>query len=192
MGYSLSWLAVRGKPMAKVLEELALRGTGRRDEVADAPMVGAELPGGWTVALVNDGDDFVQEELAIRLSAGCEVITCLVEEHVMQSSAFAWKNGENVWAAVHDAQNGGAKHLEAEGDFPAAFSAIREQDHMFDAPIDLAKAVTGFRHDQALPGGASFEALENTGFEGDEPPGEEPPTKAVPGKKSWFKKLFGG
>jgi hypothetical protein len=48
MGFSVSWLAVRGKPSTAVLSELGLRGTGEYEEVPDSPHFwGANLPDGW-------------------------------------------------------------------------------------------------------------------------------------------------
>ena len=44
MGYSQSWLAVRGKPPAAVLDSLGLRGTGKREEIAESPIVARTCP----------------------------------------------------------------------------------------------------------------------------------------------------
>jgi hypothetical protein len=69
-----------------------------------------------------------------------------------------------MWSVVHDSEKA-AGHLAVDGSVPAEFSQIRatreakqrtedeadaEVDFIFDVPIDLAKALTGFRHDEAL------------------------------------------
>lgn len=86
MGYSQSWLAVRGKPPTAVLETLALRGTGAPEEIAESPIVGAELPTGWDLVVAGrSGHRWMRDQTLQRLSAGCEVGTGDVEEHVMVS-----------------------------------------------------------------------------------------------------------
>jgi len=47
MGYSLSWLAVRGKPPEVVQGELGFRPTGEREEIPEADLSGVELPNSW-------------------------------------------------------------------------------------------------------------------------------------------------
>ena len=98
-----------------------------------------------------------------------------------------------VWTVTHDAGKG-IQHLAVEGDVPTEFSTIKDRlqskqkeaggdkanvDHLFDAPVELAQSLTGFRHDQDIDGAdkAPFEVLSS---------------RSVPKKKtSWFKSLFG-
>ncbi|HSE25289.1 MAG TPA: hypothetical protein VLB68_26745 [Pyrinomonadaceae bacterium] len=47
MGYAQSWLAVSGKSPETVREELSLRATGAYENVAESPIVAANLPNGW-------------------------------------------------------------------------------------------------------------------------------------------------
>jgi hypothetical protein len=39
-----------------------------------------------------------------KLSAGCEIVTGDVEEHVMVSVATGWMDGQKLWSVVHDGQ----------------------------------------------------------------------------------------
>lgn len=111
-----------------------------------------------------------------HLSSGGEVVTCVVEEHVMYSEATGWRDGRQIWFIRHDAQES-IGHLEASGELPSIFFAIRSRltsqqeaaggekadvDYIFDAPVDVAEALTGFRHDKVLSelGESSFEELE--------------------------------
>lgn len=191
MGYSQSWLAVRGKPPSAVLEALGLRGTGTREEIAESPIVGVELPSGWFLVVADrSGHRLMREPVLQKLSAGCEVVTGDVEEHVMASVATGWKNGQRVWSVVHDAQQE-MEHLATEGELPANFVGIRDEllfkqqaaggskagvDYIFDAPVELAKTLTGYRHDAEIPGAGShpFEVLAQTGA-----------------RPSFWKRLFG-
>lgn len=153
MGASLSWFAVRGKAPDAVLQEFGLRNIGK--EYHKTPYGGGALPSGWF--LVEHGrHEFTDDEVQ-RLSRGCEVIACFVEEHVMVSRAAGWKNGEQIWSVTHDAQEGG-DHLEVVGEPPAGFAAIRDRltkkqeedggaDFIFNIPVDLAEEITGYSHE---------------------------------------------
>ncbi len=180
MGFSLSWLGVKGVPPDVVLEALGLGGTGGRDEVPDAPLNGVELPGAWYLVIANrQPPEFFQESVLQRLSTIGEVVICFVEEHVMCSSATGWKHGRTMWSVLHDAQRD-IEHLEAAGDLPSTFAAIRERllasqqaaggrtanvDYIFEVPVVLAEALTGYRHDAEIPalGKRPFEVLVTTG-----------------------------
>jgi len=76
----------------------------------------------------------------------------------MISYAGFWQDGRPVWEVRHD----GGDHLEATGDLPAEFAAIRDAamtkqrakkpgpwgvDHLFDVALDAAAGVTNYRHD---------------------------------------------
>ena len=93
----------------------------------------------------------------------------------MESRATGWAEGERKWSASHDAQRA-RDHLEAEGEVPEAYPTImagakmkqalanenkKRVDYLFDVPVDLAQSVTGFRHDEEVPGveGLVYEVL---------------------------------
>jgi hypothetical protein len=174
MGFSLSWLAVRGKTPEALLEQLGLSRTGEHEEIPESEIVGAQLPGGWYV-VVNDHDvRFVDDAVLEMVSVGGEAVTCFVEEHVMCSAATGWKNGKEVWAVIHEAERG-LEHLAEDGRLPPELAAIRDRlgaeeadgvDYIFDVPVELAEALTGFRHDRDFPGAAEgdqpFEILTAT------------------------------
>jgi len=153
MGASLSWFAVRGKTPEAVLQDLGLRNVGK--EHRKTRFCGGALPSGWYL-VIHGRHEFTNDEVR-RLSLGCEVIACFVEEHVMFSSAAGWKDGEQMWSVAHDAQEGDG-HLEVQGKPPTGFAAIcdcltKQQqedggaDFIFDIPIALAAELTGYRHD---------------------------------------------
>jgi hypothetical protein len=154
MGASLSWFAVRGKPPTAVLQDFGLKNVGR--EYCTTPYCGGSLPSGWYL-VIHGRHEFTSDE-ARRLSRGCEVVACFVEEHVMVSRAAGWKDGEQIWSVTHDAEEGDG-HLEVEGEPPASFAAIRDRlakqqekdggaDFLFDIPVDLAKEMTGYSHEE--------------------------------------------
>ena len=84
----------------------------------------------------------------------------------MFSSVTGWKAGDALWSVTHDCEKGKA-HLEVEGPVPLQLAGIQnklladqaaeggeegEVDFLFDAPIQLAKELTGFRFDEDVPG----------------------------------------
>jgi hypothetical protein len=169
MGFSISWLAVRGKDRAAILSTLRLAGTGEYEEIPESLFQAAELANGWYL-VVADGCAYAEGEAPLDdLSKGGEIVTCSVEEHVMWSSATGWKNGKQIWSIVHDAQKN-SDHLHAKGELPPVFAGVRDNliraqrndsdvDYIFDIPVQVAEAITGFKYDQSVaePG---FEILE--------------------------------
>ena len=116
-----------------------------------------------------------------------EVVYCFVEDRVMFGRASGWKDGKFLWSVTHDCEKG-KYHLEIKGDAPLSLKGIHAKlvskqdaaggeqadvDHIYDAPAELAKDLTGFRHDQDKPGMSHkpFQVLE---------------------KKAFFSRIFGG
>jgi hypothetical protein len=162
MGFSISWIAIQGKPKAVVLAELELRETGTPESFSEWPVGAAELPGGWYLLFLNDFvHPFTAETVLSSLSVDCYVVACQVEEHVMASSAFAYRSGIKVWDVTHESELG-KRHLVANGQLPEQYSQVREGllheqdigdqedhgvDYVWDIPVTLAYEVVGFRHD---------------------------------------------
>jgi hypothetical protein len=196
MGYSLSWLAVKGLPAEAVLNKLGLRPTGEREEIPESELTGVVMPTGWYLIVDNrrTSNAGVPDDVLQDLSAsGGEMVTCFVEEHVMVSIATGWSGGKKTWSIEHDC-NKKRHHLEVQGEPPPGFAAIRDElvgkqttiddcDYIFDIPVETAKSVTGFRYDEDVPGltGEVFQVL-----------AEVAPPDARSKKQSFLKRLFGG
>ncbi len=86
----------------------------------------------------------------------------------MFSVVRGYERGESVFAIEHDGGQQGVRHMETAGTLPAEWPAIldrlsrdqdaedagdNEVDFLFDAPLDLAKALCGYRHDEVWPEG---------------------------------------
>jgi hypothetical protein len=169
VGFSISWLAVRGKEAEIVLGDLGLTPTGERDELAaESPIAGASLEGGWYV-IVLDGyeHELVADEVLKRISEGCEVVAAGAEEHVGACFAVGWRDAERIWWISHNAEEG-LYNLEAGGTLPEGFESLRRDrmdeqdaaggsngdvDHVFDIPLESARRVCGFVHDGDEPAG---------------------------------------
>jgi hypothetical protein len=68
MGFRISWIGFNGKGKTSALEMVGLEDTGERDEVNEAPLSGAEIPGGWFILFSNDFMFVSRERLAPALS----------------------------------------------------------------------------------------------------------------------------
>jgi hypothetical protein len=173
MGFSLSWIAVKGKSPQAVRDEFSFRMTDKREEIPESELSAVEMPGGWYLIVSNHTEQVVSDVVMQRLaSSGCELVTCFVEEHVMVSRATGWKDGQLRWSVTHDAQKG-VLNLDVQGEPPPEFAAIRDRklaeqaaddgncDWLFDIPVETAQRVAGYRHDEDVPGlsGDVFEVL---------------------------------
>jgi hypothetical protein len=92
----------------------------------------------------------------------------------MVSEAYGFRDGLEVWSVLHDPGRAGVTHLEVEGDPPSELTGIRDGlvreqegdagvDYLFNAPLDLTKAVCGYRWDEMQPEGTEFMMLEPWG-----------------------------
>src|SRR5579863_1349181 len=172
MGYAISWIAFEDKTAAEVAGLLGLSPSGEFDEVPRDMFSGARFGTGWYVVVIDKyGHKFVKARTLERVSTATGVIAATVEEHVMFSSAEAWKSGRLTWKITHEGENG-PRNLKEQGSLPAEYSPIktrllaaqqeedaggREVDYFFDMPLDLAEAITGYKHDKAVV--ARFEIL---------------------------------
>jgi hypothetical protein len=76
----------------------------------------------------------------------------------MFSKAAAWRDGREVWAVIHDAEEG-LRHLEVKGEPPKELVGIRERvareqkkegedcDCFIQIPMALAAEITGYDHE---------------------------------------------
>lgn len=163
MGYSIAWIAVRGMTKDEVLARLSLADTGEPDEANASPVSGATLPGGGYLLFFNDmAHPATQAPNMARLSQGGEALGCQVEEHVMASASFLYRDGVKLWDVTHLAEEG-VYHLAVDGAPPPLLDTIHTEmkaaqdeqggadadvDWLFEVPVMLATALSGFRHDE--------------------------------------------
>lgn len=167
MGYSLSVLAVQCSDPDVALSRLNIVRTGQTCEYACEQLTGHAMPQGWYLVVANCCDHrFLQAKVLGPLSQNYRVVACSIEEHVMFSSAEEWVAGAMAWRAVHAGENGPID-LKTSGALPPSFQSMAnalaakqeaedgktaEVDHYFDIPLNAAKAITGFKHDEKVPG----------------------------------------
>jgi hypothetical protein len=176
-----------------------MEGTGLREEIQESKYTVASTPSGWHLIIADrDGDWLVKPAILQVVSTAAEAIACEVEEHCMVASASGWKNGVEKWSVLHDCESQKNPLIES-GVLPSAYLNIKKNlsakqidadkqgdsvDYLFDVPIELAHELTGFRHDQDIPGAEKepFEVLRKTSTPNDDKGSNKP---------TFLKRFFG-
>lgn len=197
MGYSITWFAVPSDSSDTFLRNLDLVDSGKSEKFPDSLISTAKMDTGWCVLWYNEYDcPFLDKGVVVELSKSHDILVCTVEEHCMDCAATLWRGGQRVWHLHHDGSHG-PKCLDAEGDLPACFHGIKEQmereqlaaggvkagvDMIFEIPLRVAQAITGFKHDQDSPHvvGGLFRVLTRT----------TPLASTAPVKRGLLKRLF--
>lgn len=166
MGFAITWFAVPEERLPDLLQELRLTPTGETETIPESMIASARLTTGWAILWYGKYDcPFLGERELAAFSSRGEILRCLVEEHVMASSAELWAGGRKSWGVSHQGENG-PNHLEVAGSPPPALDAIRAGleeaqraagadagvDHIFEIPLQVARTITGFKHDEECDG----------------------------------------
>lgn len=202
MGFSASWIAVKGLAAETAIEALGLEVVSEGNPYPEGDVSIAALANGWTVVWFEQDVEAAFGAPARVLLPHGPAVACAVEEHVMFSEARGYADGAETWRVTWDCEKQDDEPTAA-GDLPAAYAgvlakAIEEQaapdnqgvDMLWDVPPDLAKSICGFRHDESLPDGSTFIQLRRTSHHGasHQPAGE---ARNQAGGGFW-RRLFGG
>lgn len=160
MGTSTSWIAIEGMNLEQLGDALGLAPapTDWTNDGTELPHVAAMLPTGWVLLVRRlERDGLVADrELLAQLSRSSRVVGCDEESHVMYSACSEWRDGREVWAVIHAADEA-QDHLATRGDLPAGWTAARDEsltsqarsgqdvDYIFEIPLAVAKLVVGYR-----------------------------------------------
>lgn len=164
MGQAVGWVGIKGMGHWDILNVLNLV-ESPGDPKAHASI--CAMPNGWTIVLTSDFGYPTPERMA-AVSANGRAIALSAEEHVMFSVVRGYEDGKAIFAIEHDGGQFGNRHISAAGTLPPEWPAIlkrlsaeqdeedsgaAEVDCLFDAPLDLAQALCGYRHDEVWPDG---------------------------------------
>jgi hypothetical protein len=179
MGHSLSWIAINGKPTEEVQQILGVKVTGKRGNFGEHALVGRQLQNGWYILIANSCDDRITKGKTLtELSRGCQVVTCSIEEHVMFSSCTNWKKGKKIWSIRHNGDQG-TFNIVSSGKLPDSYSSLKDEifkkqkvdggenadvDYVFELPLEIAKRVVGFKHDEEFSEGDDSYEIYNLNF----------------------------
>jgi hypothetical protein len=162
MGYAITWCAVREAAAEELLSRLGLSPTGRSEQEPESALSTAKLKSGWRLIWSNTYACPILSQALPARSSGHEVVLCMVEDHVMASSAELWSGGKRRWRISHEGENG-PTGLDADGALPECFAAIRQEmedkqakeggeaadvDYLFEIPLKVAEVIVGFKHDE--------------------------------------------
>ncbi|WP_136797317.1 hypothetical protein [Desulfosediminicola ganghwensis] len=166
MGFSITWCAVRTANEQKILETFELSPTGKTEEFPESAVSMAQLDTGWQVIWCNRyNSPLITEKILADISHDHDVYLCLIEEHVMASSAQFWSGGERKWLISHQGENG-PMGIYTAGEIPECFTAIKLEmeklqqaeggdsavvDYLFEVPLKVAQVFVDFRHDEECP-----------------------------------------
>ena len=117
---------------------------------------------GWSVLWLED-DSFIQKnsDLISHASQAVDLVACEVNETCMWASAEYLRDGTSVWKVTHAGDGDDRFNLNEYGALPDEFEDIKarnfglqesddECDYVFEIPLDTAKRLLRFRHDQYL------------------------------------------
>jgi hypothetical protein len=166
MGFSITWCAVREADAQKLLNHFELSPTGEVEEFPESSISTAKLDTGWRIVWCNEyGSPFFKHAELSSISSECDVLLCLVEEHVMASSSEFWSGGERRWWISQEGEDG-PKGLSSDGELPDNFPTTKadmekaqlaeggddaEVDYIFEIPLKVAQSLVGFKHDEDCP-----------------------------------------
>lgn len=159
-------MAVRGATTDAVLEAVGLKSLGVETYPGSRqyPFSIGVLPGGWTVVF-SEATEWVTDGRPALLTGFGEVVACRASEIVMVSTAWAVRDGEELWRVSHDPQDD-PNALEVTGSPPPGFEEVRDRlfatqaegdaenhgcDYIFDIPLETAKLACGYRMDEWEP-----------------------------------------
>lgn len=166
MGFAISWFAIPQANSSAFFSRYGLSLSGEKSEVPDYLISTANLDTGWTLVWYNQyGCSFLGDRELAKVSQRYDIVRCLIEEHVMASSAELWSGGSRKWLLSHEGENG-PKGLDSIGELPDVFQSIRgameakqlaeggdaaDVDYLFEIPLLVAKSLVGFKHDEVSP-----------------------------------------
>lgn len=167
MGYRARWLAVKNAEVATCLATTGLRQKASVEgEVCDPGLYCVQLPAGWRVVM-GDGWDFmdlVDAGHAKQLSKGTDALFLSTDDTSM-CARLAWlRDGQESWALEYDGSNGRSEPVVTGAPPPPVAQVIDacrarqagaapDVDVMYEVVPEVAKALTGFRHDETLAEG---------------------------------------
>jgi hypothetical protein len=164
MGYSLSWLAVKGMTAEEVFRTIGAKKTGYLASYSSDDLSYLDMKNGWHLLCFGHQNIMNSEpSLLQKLSASADVISVSVFEGENISSAGGWKNGTRTWFVLHEFERG-ERHLETSGALPECFESVRNEitaeaesknfncDYFLDIPTIIGLRIVGFIHDRVVPG----------------------------------------
>jgi hypothetical protein len=196
MGFSHSWIAVKGVTTERALEALGMEISRVQTDYLEGIAL-IEWPDDWLLVLSDNSEEAIDGDLT-RLAPLGRAVVCSIEEHVMQSEARGYEDGVQVWSVLHDPNGDESIYsLRIAGSPPEQLDDIvravkAEQDAeggedagadvMFDIPPKLAASICGFMLGEEDPAAVRHSSLKLIGS-------AEPAERTE--RPGFFARLFG-
>lgn len=166
MGFNISWLAFMDMQADDVCEAIRAERTGQYDEPFSHDLMGAEMPNGAYLVLVNGRGqhDGLAQIYPEKTSLENEIVSCVRSDTAGITILNSHAKGRQRWSIMRMPDE--LDDLWIEGEVPEAFAAIRARreaeqaeaddagepvDYLGEAPIDLGQDLTGFHHELVQP-----------------------------------------
>jgi len=170
LGFSNSWIAVKGLAPDVAIEELGLEVVSEGHEHPEGNFSLLRLANDWTVVWFESGCEAAFKGPVVKLARHGPAVACGVEDHVMFSEARGYIDGKEAWRVTRDAE--ASDEIEISGDVPPTYGGLlaaaiagRDEDEnegvdlLWEVPPDLAQSICGFRHDVIQTDGSTFVEL---------------------------------
>jgi len=196
MGFSHSWIAVRGLSREQALEALGMEVSGAQTDYLDGIAL-IDWEDDWLLAISDDCADAFDGDLA-KLSPLGSAVACCVHEGVMYSEARGYESGKEIWRIVHDPNEDESLYsLRTSGELPEPFDTIvretrAEQDReggedadvdfMFEVPTKFAASICGYTLGESDPDESQYLNVNRIGAA---------PARRGDGSPGFFARLFG-
>lgn len=182
MGFSVSWIAVKDKNQRAILDFYGFSETDEKHDMPESELCASVFPNGWFFIWFNEIESpYLKQDVLASLSLDCTVIACVIDEHCMYSSSEYWINGEIIWKVFHDSHEG-MYSLNKSGSLPDFFNSLESQmianqeleggkkaevDLIFEIPLETARRITGFKHDEEMEelAGVEYMVLKNNNIQ---------------------------
>lgn len=163
MGFRNSWVATEG-PLARLLRAGGWQMTGEETDFLETGLYALELPG-WSL-VIGSGWDAMPRVRASHASAAGNALFLTQDDSSMGAMLLGYVVGKKCWSIVYDGSEGVGTPV-FEGEVPPEAAAIWEKcradqhkaggldagvDYHYELVPELARVLTGFRHDRD-PGG---------------------------------------
>ncbi len=157
------WAAVRGRNPEESHYLLGLEAVGRVGIPSKGLVAGQSLPSNWYVVYANENEHpFFDRSKLLASSSRTDLVLMEIDDETLSCVLERFHEGKSLWR-VQYASAAGPSSLIAEGELPSEFETIKGQykelqdsqkvesglevDYFFEIPLEFARSVVGFRHD---------------------------------------------
>jgi hypothetical protein len=160
MGFSLSWVAIKGVTADEACSAMGFERTGKTSsELFGEELAGAELPNGMYLVFADGRGPFTMfnESYEHRPALPNEAVAFMCNDNAMMSKIACVADGKTRWSIV---RYDSGEPYELEGEIPAEYHRLlakakeeqakagHEVDYLYEVTAELGFHLTGYQHDR--------------------------------------------